>query len=316
MEQAEGHCLATQGAVRLMDWGRRQEHNPLPDRLERQWQRWWEQACILHGKQNWVTGLAWRIILVQRAKPNALLQYDMGCDLELATRLLLFQERQSCLSDLSKCGKNLGGEQGEPSRFSFHFLSFPFAHEPLFAWRHRSLSWAQLMVTAGCWGHGQHPRVSPDVWHTHVISFHLVGQGLGTLHDIGATAPMPPGLWGPHWLRQWCWPRVITIRKARAGRKQNYCSHLAEWERKESKVDSYGCSGEKINSSVFKGSRQHPFKGTYISVDKQAGHQSCTHALQNAQWWAIVFVSNKGSYCSYVHHFIQYALSGSVLKQP
>lgn len=68
---------------------------------------------------------------MQRVKPNPLLQHDMGRDVELATQLLLFQERQSCLSALSKRGKNLGGEQGEPSRFSFLFLSFPFAHEPL-----------------------------------------------------------------------------------------------------------------------------------------------------------------------------------------
>lgn len=118
---------------------------------------------------------------------------------------------------------------------------------------------------------------------------------------------MPPGLWGPQWWRQWCQPRVITIRKARAGGKQNYCSHLAGWERKESEVDSHGCSGEKINSSVFKDSSQLSFKGTHILVDRHAGHQSCIHAC-NAELF--VFVSNKISYCSYVHHFIRMQFQG------
>lgn len=127
-DRLKGTLWPHRGCHRLLDWGRRQT---LLDRPGWQWQRWWKRACILHGKQNWVTGLAWGIILVQRVKPNRLLQRDMGCDVELATQLLLFQERQSCLSALGKRGKNLGGEQGEPSRFSFHFLSFPFVHEPL-----------------------------------------------------------------------------------------------------------------------------------------------------------------------------------------
>lgn len=126
-----GHCLATQGLSQTAGLGQEAWVQTPARLLGQQWQRWWEWVCILHGKQNWVTGLAWRIILVQGVKPSPLLQCDMGCDVELATQLLLFQECQSCLSALSKCGKNLGGEQGKPSRFSFHFLSFPFAHEPL-----------------------------------------------------------------------------------------------------------------------------------------------------------------------------------------
>lgn len=207
------------GCHRLLDWGRRCEYKPLPDRLGRQWQKWWERACILHGKQNWVTGLAWRIILVQWVKPSPLLQCDTGCDVELATQLLLFQERQSCLSALSKRGKNPGGEQGEPSRFSFHFLSFPFAHEPLClaSWK-PDLSpingdgpvlraWAACLCTerAHRGSQGKPRRV------TNTRNFIPPCKvGLGTLHDIGATAPMPPRLGGPHWRRQWCWPTVIT----------------------------------------------------------------------------------------------------------
>lgn len=63
---------------------------------------------------------------MQRVKPNHLLQHDMGCNAELATQLLLFQERQSCLSALGEHGKNPCREQSKPSR-----LSFPFARAPL-----------------------------------------------------------------------------------------------------------------------------------------------------------------------------------------
>lgn len=126
---------------------------------------------------------------------------------------------------------------------------------------------------------------------------------------------MPPGLWGPHWWRQWCWPSIITIRKARASGNQNYCSYLAGREGKESEVDSYWCSGEKINSSVFKGSTL--LKAFLcILVDKHAGHQSRTHACKMHSTGRFVFISNRISYCSYVHHFIQDAVSGSMLKWP
>ena len=57
-------------------------------------------------------------------------------------------------------------------------------------------------------------------------------------------------------------------------------------------------------------------QGTYIPVAKQASHQSLTHACKMCTDGLFVLTSNKISYCNYVHPFTQYAVSGSMLKQP
>lgn len=53
-----------------------------------------------------------------------------------------------------------------------------------------------------------------------------------------------------------------------------------------------------------------------ILVDKHAGHQSRTHAGKMHSAGQFVLVSNKISYYSYVYHFIQDAVSDSMLKWP
>lgn len=108
-------------------------------------------------KTNWVTGLAWRIILVQRVKPNPLFQHDMGWQLSCCC----FSNVKAVYQPWASVGKTLAESRVSPAGFPF-FSSPSLLLTSPFAWRHGRLSWAQLMVMAGSEGMSNTPvhRVS------------------------------------------------------------------------------------------------------------------------------------------------------------
>lgn len=64
-------------------------------------ERWGPWECVLQWKWYWVPGPACRVILAQGVK----LDLPFGVSPMPATQLPLFQEHQSCLSELGKLGK-------------------------------------------------------------------------------------------------------------------------------------------------------------------------------------------------------------------